>query len=109
MVLAAIGFGILGPLARFASDVGFTAVSFAFWRATSSVTALMVFLAIGVVLRRVPSTPLRSISRLEWLQLAAMGGFVAGTTVSLRHSTPIPWMRYSPTRRPRTPTRKAAM
>ena len=83
VVVAAIGFGTLGPLARFASDVGFTAVAFALWRATSSVVALVVFLALGVMLGRVPTTRLRSISRIEWLQLAAMGGFVAGTTISL--------------------------
>jgi drug/metabolite transporter (DMT)-like permease len=78
-----MGFGTLGPLARFASDVGFTAVSFAVWRATSSVIALLVFLAVGVALRKVPFTRLSSIPRGEWLQLAVMGGFVAGTTVSL--------------------------
>jgi drug/metabolite transporter (DMT)-like permease len=83
IVVAAIGFGTLGPLARFASDAGFTAVSFALWRATVSVIALVAFLAVGVALGRVPSTRLRDISRVEWLQLAAMGGFVAGTTLSL--------------------------
>ena len=83
IVVAAIGFGTLGPLARFASDIGFTAVSFAFWRATSSVIALLVFLAIGVAIRRVPFTNLRDISGKEWIQLAVMGGFVAGTTISL--------------------------
>lgn len=83
IVIAAMGFGTLGPLARFASDVGFTAVSFALWRATSSVIALLVFLAIGVALQRVPYTRLSAISRTEWIQLAVMGGFVAGTTISL--------------------------
>jgi drug/metabolite transporter (DMT)-like permease len=78
-----MGFGTLGPLARFASDVGFTAVSFALWRATSSVVALLLFLGVGVALRRVPFTRLRAIPRTEWIQLAVMGVFVAGTTVSL--------------------------
>ena len=80
---AAVGFGILGPLARFASDAGFTAVSFALWRATASATALVVFLALGVALGRVPTRRLTAIGRLEWLQLLAMGAFVAGTTISL--------------------------
>ena len=40
IVVAAMGFGTLGPLARFASDAGFTAVSFALWRAFSAVIAL---------------------------------------------------------------------
>jgi len=83
VVIAAMGFGTLGPLARFASDAGFTAVSFAFWRSLSSVLALAAFLAIGMLLGRVPTTRLRAISRLEWLQLMAMGAFVAGTTISL--------------------------
>jgi drug/metabolite transporter (DMT)-like permease len=83
IVVAAMGFGTLGPLARFASDAGFTAVSFAFWRALSSVVALLAFFAIGAALQRVPVTRLSAISRSDRLQLAAMGGFVAGTTVSL--------------------------
>jgi drug/metabolite transporter (DMT)-like permease len=83
IVVAAIGFGTLGPLARFASDVGFTAVSFAFWRAISSVIALLAVLAVGVALRQVPYTRLSAISRTEWIQLMVMGGFVAGTTISL--------------------------
>lgn len=78
-----MGFGILGPLARFASDVGFTAVSFALWRATASALALLVFLVVGVALGRVSTQRLSVIGRLEWLQLLAMGAFVAGTTVSL--------------------------
>ncbi|MEX1296681.1 MAG: DMT family transporter [Candidatus Limnocylindrales bacterium] len=83
VVLAAVGFGTLGPLARFASDAGFTAVSFALWRATSSVVALLLLLAVGVAAKRVPFTRVSTIPRLQWIQLAIMGGFVAGTTVSL--------------------------
>jgi len=83
IVVAAMGFGTLGPLARFAADVGFTPVSFAFWRAASAVVALLAFLALGVNLRRAPHTPLRAIPRAEWVHLAIMGAFVAGTTVSL--------------------------
>ena len=83
IVIAAIGFGTLGPLARFASDVGFTAVSFALWRAIASFIALLAILAVGVALGRVPFTNLRDIPRREWLQLVVMGGFVAGTTISL--------------------------
>jgi drug/metabolite transporter (DMT)-like permease len=83
VVIAAIGFGTLGPLARFASDLGFTAVGFAFWRAAMSALTLVGVLAAGVALRRAPSTQLGMIARAEWIQLAAMGGFVAGTTVSL--------------------------
>lgn len=80
---AAVGFGTLGPLARFASDAGFTAVSFALWRAAASFAALLAFLAVGVALKRTPFTRPAAIPRLEWIQLGVMGGFVAGTTVSL--------------------------
>jgi drug/metabolite transporter (DMT)-like permease len=83
VVVAAIGFGTLGPLARFASDAGFSAVSFALWRAGSAVAALVAVLVIGAAIGRVPTTSLSSIRRVEWIQLAAMGAFVAGTTVSL--------------------------
>ena len=70
-------------MARFASDTGFTAVSFALWRAAVSALALVTFLAVGGVLGRVPRQRLSVIGWLGWLQLLAMGAFVAGTTVSL--------------------------
>jgi drug/metabolite transporter (DMT)-like permease len=83
VVLAAAGFGIMGPLARVAGDLGFTAVTFAIWRAIGSVVALSLLLAIGIALQRTRTTPLSAISRLEWIQLVAMGIFVAGTTLGL--------------------------
>ena len=83
VALAAIGFGIGGPLARLAADAGFNAVTFATWRSVGSVVALAAMLAVGVALRRLPRVPLASIGRLEWLQLVAMGLFVAGTTLGL--------------------------
>lgn len=83
VVLAAIGFGTLGPLAQFAADAGFTTVSFAIWRALASAVALAVLLAIGVLAGRIPTTPWSAVPRLERLQLAAMGLFVAGTTLAL--------------------------
>jgi drug/metabolite transporter (DMT)-like permease len=82
-VVAAICFGTLGPLSRFAADAGFTAVSFAVWRSISAAVALTAILVVGYRLRRIPATPLRSIARFEWLQLLAMGLFVAGTTLGL--------------------------
>jgi drug/metabolite transporter (DMT)-like permease len=83
VALAAVGFGLGGPLAREASEVGFNGASFAFWRSAGSVVALVLILAAGVFFGRLPRVPLRSISRLEWLQLIAMGLFVAGTTLGL--------------------------
>jgi drug/metabolite transporter (DMT)-like permease len=83
IVFAAIGFGMLGPLARFAADEGFSPVSFAVWRSMASVATLVLLLAAGVAVGRLRTTRLSTITRLEWVQLAAMGGFVAGTTLSL--------------------------
>jgi drug/metabolite transporter (DMT)-like permease len=83
VALAAVGFGIGGPLARAAAEVGFNAVTFAAWRSIGSVVALVVMLAIGVAVGRLPRVPFRSIRPFEWLQLAAMGLFVAGTTLGL--------------------------
>ncbi len=81
--VAAVGFGLGGPLARAAGEVGFNGATFAFWRSAASVAALVTLLAVGVALGRLPRAPLRSINRLEWLQLVSMGLFVAGTTLGL--------------------------
>jgi drug/metabolite transporter (DMT)-like permease len=83
VALAGIGFGLNGPLARVAADLGFSAVAFASLRSIASVVALLIMLAIGVAIGRARTVELRSISRLEWLQLVAMGMFVAGTTLGL--------------------------
>ncbi|MFV2064040.1 MAG: EamA family transporter, partial [Chloroflexota bacterium] len=83
VVMAAIGFGLNGPLARVAADLGFSAVAFASWRSIASVIALAALLGVGLVLGRAKWTDLRAINRLEWVQLVAMGLFVAGTTLGL--------------------------
>ena len=83
VVLSAIGFGLLGPLARWASEIGFSVVSFAMWRAIASAVALAVLLLVGVAAGRLRSTPWAAIPRFERAQLAAMGVFVAGTTLAL--------------------------
>jgi drug/metabolite transporter (DMT)-like permease len=83
VALAAMGFGIGGPLAREAGEVGFNGATFAFWRSFGSVVALALMLAVGIAIQRAPTVPLRSIGRLDWLQLVAMGLFVAGTTLGL--------------------------
>ncbi len=83
VALAATGFGLNGVLARGAEELGFNGASFAFWRSFGSVAALITLLVVGVLIGRLPTVSLRSISRLEWLQLVAMGLFVAGTTLGL--------------------------
>lgn len=83
VALAAIGFGLNGPLAREAAEFGFNGVSFAFWRSFGSVVALGVMLALGIAIGRLPTVSMRSISRFEWQQLVAMGLLVAGTSLGL--------------------------
>ena len=73
VAVAAVGFGLGGPLARAAGDVGFNGVTFAFWRSAGSVAALAAMLLIGVAMGRLPRVSLRSIGRLEWLQLRPWG------------------------------------
>ena len=63
--------------------MGFTSVSFAIWRAVASLLALLVLLGVGLAMARTRATPWAAVSRLERLQLAAMGVFVAGTTLTL--------------------------
>ena len=83
VLLAAAGFGIGAPLARVAGELGFSPATFSFWRAVASVVALSLMLLIGIAMRRAETTPWSSISRLERIQLAAMGLFVAGTTLGI--------------------------
>lgn len=83
VAVAAVGFGLGGPLARAAGEIGLNGASFAFWRSVGSVAALMAMMTVGVAIGRIPRIPLRSIRRREWLQLASMGLFVAGTTLGI--------------------------
>jgi drug/metabolite transporter (DMT)-like permease len=83
VAVAAVGFGLGGPLARAASEVGFNGTTFAFWRSVGSVVALLLMMGLGVAVGRLPRVPWRLIPPREWLQLLAMGLFVAGTTLGL--------------------------
>lgn len=83
MVFAAVCLGTLGPVARFASDAGFTVASFATWRAISSVIAIAILFAIGLRLRRAAKVSWSSTPRIDRLQLEFMGVFVVGTTMGL--------------------------
>jgi drug/metabolite transporter (DMT)-like permease len=60
LVIAASGFGILGPVARLAYDAGFQPMSFVAWRATFGVLAILAIVAVGAVRRGIPIVnPLR--------------------------------------------------
>ncbi|CAN5580946.1 hypothetical protein BH24CHL9_BH24CHL9_03890 [soil metagenome] len=82
-MVAAAGFGTLGPLARFATEAGLSAPAFATWRALASVAVMVVLLVLLVRWRRAPATEWAAVPRRDRFQLAAMGLFVAGTTISL--------------------------
>lgn len=83
IVVAAAGFGLLGPFARVAGDLGFQAATLAIWRSVVSVVALGTAMLVGVALHRLQAAPWSSISRADRLELMAMGAFVAGTTLGL--------------------------
>ena len=60
LVLAASGFGMLGPVARLAYEAGFQPMAFVAWRATFGVLAILAIVAVGAVRRGIPIVnPLR--------------------------------------------------
>ena len=83
MLLAAVGFATLGPLARSAADAGVSALTFSTWRSAVAVAILVVFLAFLVRSGQTTLTRWRDVPRIERLQLAVMGPFIAGTSVFL--------------------------
>ena len=82
-MVAAAGFGTLGPLARFAAEAGLSAAAFASWRAVASVVVMGALLALLLRAGWAPAIAWSAVPRRDRLQLAAMGLFVAGTTISL--------------------------
>jgi drug/metabolite transporter (DMT)-like permease len=60
LVIAASGFGMLGPVARLAYEAGFQPMAFVAWRATFGVLAILAIVALGAVRRGIPIVnPLR--------------------------------------------------
>jgi drug/metabolite transporter (DMT)-like permease len=83
VLLAAVGFATLGPLARAASDAGVSALTFSLWRSAVAVGILVVFLAFLARSGQTTLTRWRDVPRMERLQLAVMGPFIAGSSVFL--------------------------
>jgi drug/metabolite transporter (DMT)-like permease len=83
VLLAAFGFGTLGPLARFAAEAGVSALTFSTWRSAVAVVVLVAVLASLVRRGQTTLTRWRDVPRIERVQLALMGPFVAGTSVFL--------------------------
>jgi DME family drug/metabolite transporter len=73
VILAASGFGLLGPLARFAYEAGFAPLSFVAWRALFGFTVVAVVVAVLRATRGVPVVnPLR-LGRADGLSLLVVG------------------------------------
>jgi drug/metabolite transporter (DMT)-like permease len=83
VLLAAAAFGTLGPLARSAADAGVSALTFSTWRSAVAVAVLAALLAFFVRSGRATITRWRDVPRLDRIQLAMMGPFVAGTSAFL--------------------------
>ena len=83
MDILSVAAGAGREVARFATEAGLSAPAFATWRALASVVVMVVLLLLLVRWRRAPATEWAAVPRRDRLQLAAMGLFVAGTTISL--------------------------
>jgi drug/metabolite transporter (DMT)-like permease len=80
---AAAGFATLGPLARAATAAGVSALTFSIWRSAVAAAVLVLMLAFLVRTGRTTLTRWRAIPRMERLQLALTGPFIAGSSVFL--------------------------
>jgi DME family drug/metabolite transporter len=82
LIIAACGFGMLGPVARLAYEAGFQPMAFVAWRATFGVLAIAVIIVVVAVRRGTPITnparlPLRDAVGLAVIAIAGLGVNVA--------------------------------
>jgi DME family drug/metabolite transporter len=82
VVVAACGFGMLGPLARFAYDAGFAPLSFVAWRALFGFVVVAGIVAIGARRGRPIVSPLR-IPRRDAVGLAVVAIAAFGLNVAM--------------------------
>src|SRR5690349_18139452 len=80
VVLAASGFGLLGPLARFAYDAGFDPITFVAWRATFGLLVILVVVAVRVR-RGIALTDVRRLPRADLVGLLLVG--LAGLALNI--------------------------
>ena len=74
IVLAAVCFGTLGPIARFADDAGVGSLALVAWRAGIGAAATLILLtALALVAGRRPQDPREIPSRQRWLLVAGAG------------------------------------
>lgn len=72
IALAAICFGTLGPLSRFAGDAGVSSLTLVTWRAALGAAVMALFIAVRLAAGSARPVPLRAIpSRDRWFMVAA--------------------------------------
>jgi drug/metabolite transporter (DMT)-like permease len=82
LIVAACGFGMLGPVARLAYEAGFQPMAFVAWRATFGVLAIAAIVLVVAIRRGTPITnpfrlPLRDAAGLAVIAFAGLGVNVA--------------------------------
>jgi DME family drug/metabolite transporter len=82
LILAASGFGMLGPVARLAYEAGFQPMAFVAWRATFAVLAILAIVGVSAIARGVPIVnPLRlprgDVAGLAVIALTGLGVNIA--------------------------------
>lgn len=82
VILAATGFGILGPLARFAYDAGFDPPSFVAWRATFGLLVILVVVAVRLS-RGVPFVNPLGLPAIDRFALVLVGIAGLGLNVAM--------------------------
>lgn len=81
VVLAAVCFGTLGPLSRFAGDAGVESLALVTWRAALGGACMVVFIAGSLALGRRPLRSFRTLGRRDRWSL--LGAAVANTVLNL--------------------------
>jgi len=81
VVLAAVCFGTLGPLSRFAGDAGVSSLALVTWRATLGGLSMIVFIAARMAAGHRPALAIGALSGRERRSLLAAG--VANTLLNL--------------------------
>ena len=81
LIVAATGFGLLGPLAKVAYDAGFTPLAFVTWRAAFGVAVIVVVIAVRAS-RGVRLADPRRLLRRDQLGLLAVAASAIGVNVA---------------------------
>ncbi|MFV2064039.1 MAG: DMT family transporter [Chloroflexota bacterium] len=83
MLVAAVGFGTLGVVSRFAGDAGISTVTFVAWRASLGAAILVTAALLLLRLGRMQPLRLVSIPRLHWLQISTVALLTVITNLAL--------------------------